>query len=275
MKARVVVFPIKGRNWCFSRSLDSAVASESNSSPPTLRDLWKKISSRSRTPQERAESVADYVADKMSRSWSNFEKAPPGTLKSRIHSLGLRLLSGVRPSEIFLKSVSKDITKVEITYPTSLNPRLVRRRLRHIAMRGASIHRKYLYGSVSLLPVTSVLTVLPLPNIPFFWILFRAYSHWRALKGSERLLLLVSDCSSTSNLLLSNEKENGSTKDSTCASENAPVSRWVLQPSEDLERLLNGKNTDNDIDCRTISSVCNAYHLNKSDVLKYRDLQEL
>ncbi|XP_072953119.1 uncharacterized protein [Typha angustifolia] len=118
MKARVVVFPIKGRNWCFSRSLDSAVASESNSSPPTLRDLWKKISSRSRTPQERAESVADYVADKMSRSWSNFEKAPPGTLKSRIHSLGLRLLSGVRPSEIFLKSVSKDITKVEITYPT-------------------------------------------------------------------------------------------------------------------------------------------------------------
>ncbi|KAJ0488463.1 hypothetical protein HanHA300_Chr12g0433131 [Helianthus annuus] len=26
--------------------------------------------------------------------------------------------------------------------------------------------------------------VLPLPNVPFFWILFRTYSHWRALKVS-------------------------------------------------------------------------------------------
>ena len=35
--------------------------------------------------------------------------------------------------------------------------------------------------------------VLPLPNIPFFWVLFRTYSHWRALQvGSVFLEILCS-----------------------------------------------------------------------------------
>ncbi|MCL7024955.1 hypothetical protein MKW94_023379, partial [Papaver nudicaule] len=63
-----------------------------------------------------------------------------------------------------------------------LNPRLVRRRLRHLAFRVSVIHRRYFYGSVSLLPLTAACAVLPLPNIQFFWTLFRTYSHWRALQ---------------------------------------------------------------------------------------------
>lgn len=77
----------------------------------------------------------DFVSEKMNRAWVTLERAPEGTFKSKLHSLGLWLLSRVKPSEVFLKSVSKDLTGVEITYPASLNPRLVRRRLRHIAMR--------------------------------------------------------------------------------------------------------------------------------------------
>ncbi|RZS02904.1 hypothetical protein BHM03_00033013, partial [Ensete ventricosum] len=171
MRARLVVFPIKGRSWCFSRSAESASGADSSSTPPPrLRDLWRRISSHGRSVQESAEIVGDFIADKMNRAWTGLEKAPAGTLKSRIHSLGLRLLSRVKPSEIFLKSVTKDITTVEITYPA-----------------------KY---------------VLPLPNIPFFWILFRTYSHWRALKGSERLMLLVSDSSKSRSLLIDNKKES-------------------------------------------------------------------
>lgn len=118
----------------------------------------------------------------MNKAWVGLEMAPAGSLKKKIHGLGLWLLSRVKPSEIFLKSISKDVTGVEVIYPSSLNAQLVRRRLRHIAMRGMIIHRKYFYGSVSLIPLTSALSVLPLPNVPFFWILFRTYSHWRALQ---------------------------------------------------------------------------------------------
>ncbi|XP_072087205.1 uncharacterized protein [Arachis hypogaea] len=96
--------------------------------------------------------------------------------------LGLWLLSQVEPSEIFLKSISNEVTSVKVIYPSSLNAQLVRRRLGHIALRGTIIHRKYLYATVSLIPFFSTLMVLPFPNITFFWVSFRAYSHWRALQ---------------------------------------------------------------------------------------------
>ncbi|XP_025648027.1 uncharacterized protein [Arachis hypogaea] len=106
--------------------------------------------------------------------------------------LGLWLLSQVEPSEIFLKSISNEVTSVEVIYPSSLNAQLVRRRLGHIALRGTIIHRKYLYATVSLIPFSSTLMVLPLPNIAFFWISFRAYSHWRALQEESPRWWLVS-----------------------------------------------------------------------------------
>nr|CAD1825951.1 unnamed protein product [Ananas comosus var. bracteatus] len=96
MRARVVVFPIRGRAWVFSRSLElpaaaitSASAAESAAPPPpppTLKVLWEKVSARGRKPQERAEAVVDFVADKkMNGAWSSLEKAPKGTFKSKIH----------------------------------------------------------------------------------------------------------------------------------------------------------------------------------------------
>ena len=45
MRARLIVFPVKGRNWCFSRSIDPLVSdSGSGITPSTLKDLWRKLS---------------------------------------------------------------------------------------------------------------------------------------------------------------------------------------------------------------------------------------
>ncbi|XP_062218222.1 uncharacterized protein C23H3.12c-like [Phragmites australis] len=276
MQARVVVFPVKGRAWCFACPRASAAASAASGGdgalPPTttLKDLWRGIASGGRTAPENAEAVVDFVADKMNRAWIGFGSAPEGSMKSRIHSFGLKLLSRVRPSEVLLKSVTKDVSTLEIVHPASINPRLVRRRLRHIAVRGASVHRNFLYGSVCLLPVTSVFMVLPLPNIPFFWVLFRAYSHWRALQGSERLQLLVSDCSDNWKVL-EKKKEISSERDgSPC--ENAQYAPWNLRSSKELDGFLKRGNLDEGLDCDTLSSICKEYDLDKIDVLKYRDL---
>ncbi|KAI3455689.1 hypothetical protein Pfo_012352 [Paulownia fortunei] len=198
MRTNVVVFPIRGRNWCFSRSIDpSMLGAQSSNTPSTFKEFCNKIfsSSSSSADDSKVELAVDFVSNKMNGAWSNLEKAPQGTFKNKIHGLGLKLLSRVKPSETFFKSIPKDINRVDIVYPSSLNPRLVRRRLRHIAFRGSVIHKKYFYGSAILLPLTSVFMVLPLPNIPFFWILFRTYSHWRASQGSQKLLHLVSDAS--------------------------------------------------------------------------------
>ncbi|XP_047340922.1 uncharacterized protein LOC124944654 [Impatiens glandulifera] len=261
MKARLVVFPIRGRNWCFSRSIDRHTSQQSsNNVPSTLTDLWKKLSSGDGKSElsNNTELVIDFVSNKMNGAWTGLENAPPGSVKSKIHGIGVRLLSRVKPSEIFLKSITKEVSNVQITYPTSLNDRLVRRRLRHIALRGAVIHRKYLYGSVTLLPMTSVFMVLPLPNILFFWVLFRAYSHWRALQGSERLVLLVSDDKSI-------DDGTGNVKEQA----NHPL--WVLQASDELEKLIkSGDAASGDgLSKCIISNICKTYDLNTIDVLKY------
>ncbi|PSR96230.1 Protein of unknown function DUF2343 protein [Actinidia chinensis var. chinensis] len=274
MRARLVVFPIRGRNWCFTRSIDrSASESQSSQTPSTFKELWNNIFNSNDKPTEsNAELLIDFASNKMNRAWTGLEKAPPGSFKSKLHGLGLRLLARVKPSEIFLKSISKDVTKVEITYPSSLIARHVRRRLRHIALRGTVIHKRYFYGSVSLLPLTTAFTVLPLPNIPFFWILFRTYSHWRALKGSERLLQLVSDSSASQNSSVAIVTKNNSHGDSEDVMRN-PSSPWVgvLQPSEELEKLVQHGDADHGLSKCILSDICKTFDLNTMDVVKYRD----
>ncbi|KAG4143630.1 hypothetical protein ERO13_D06G202400v2 [Gossypium hirsutum] len=250
MKARLVVFPIKGKIWCFSRSIDqSASAFNSANTPSTVKELWKKISSNSKPLNANAELLVDFISNKMNNAWVGLEKAPEGSFKNKLHGFGLQLLARVKPSEILLKSISKEVTNVRITYPPSLNSRLVRRRLRHIAMRGTVIHRKYFYGSVTLLPLTTALAVLPLPNIPFFWVLFRTYSHWRALQGSEKLLELVSDYSRAQN-----------------------PSAEMMEASKELDELLRKGYENGSVNEQAISDICIQFKLNKIDVLKWRDL---
>ncbi|KAK7349352.1 hypothetical protein VNO77_06658 [Canavalia gladiata] len=269
MRAKLVVFPIRGRNWCFSRSIDHSLTASpaSSQSPSTFKELWSDINVGGKPLNAKAELCVDYIAIKMNRAWSGLEKAPDKSFKKKIHGLGLWLLSQVKPSEIFLKSISKEITSVEVIYPSSLNAQLVRRRLRHIAMRGTIIHRKYFYGSISLIPLTSAFSVLPLPNVPFFWILFRTYSHWRALQGSEKLLQIVSYSSKTSNTH-TGEKEM-ERKDSENESHSSHESYWVLRPSKELENLVRLEDGHDGLSQHAIANICKIYDLNTKDVIKY------
>ncbi|KAF3451940.1 hypothetical protein FNV43_RR08036 [Rhamnella rubrinervis] len=270
MRARLVVFPVRGRNWCFSTSLQPSVSDSSSShSPSTFKHLWSIIStSHGKSSTSKAEVLVDFASNKMDKGWKALEKAPEGSFKNKLHGLGLWLLSRVKPSEIFLKSISKDVNGVEVIYPSSLNARLVRRRLRHIAMRGTIIHKKYFYGSVTLLPLTTVFAVLPLPNIPFFWILFRTYSNWRALKGSEKLLQLVSDGSQTSSSTTINGDETQ--RDVFVNNGEKLLSSWVLKPSKELEELLHRGDEEDGLSKTAISDICRVFDLETNDVLKYR-----
>ncbi|KAG5601891.1 hypothetical protein H5410_033261 [Solanum commersonii] len=298
MKARLVVFPIRGRNWCFSRSIESSQSeAQSSNTPSTLKDLWKKISSKSShdSPAANIEVVVDFASDKMNKAWTSLEKAPAGSLKNRLHGLGLTLLSRVKPSEIFLKSISKEVTRVDIIYPS----------------RGAIIHKKYLYGSATLLPLTSFFMVLPLPNIPFFWVLFRTYSHWRALQGSENLLRLVTNSSHQQKSDKGTTDKSTNVKDDPQRTNNCISPPWVdaciinllyvvfkcvrlygtqlgqspkfsllpffaasfsavLLPSEDLQKLIQSGESNDGLSESTISDICQRFNLNTMAVIKYK-----
>ena len=67
MRAKLVVFPIRGRNWCFSRSIDHSVkdSATSSHSPSTFRELWKNINVGGKPLNAKAELCADYFANKV------------------------------------------------------------------------------------------------------------------------------------------------------------------------------------------------------------------
>ncbi|XP_020970973.1 uncharacterized protein LOC107624741 isoform X4 [Arachis ipaensis] len=288
MRAKLVVFPIRGRNWCFSRAIDHSLknsATSSSHSPPTFKELWKGINVADKPFNAKAELLADYCGNKMNKAWIGLEKAPDGSIKKKIHGWGSWLLSQVKPSEIFLKSISNEVTSIEVIYPSSLNAQLVRRRLRHIAMRGTIIHRKYLYATVSLIPFSSALMVLPLPNFAFFWVSFRAYSHWRALQGSEKLFQLASDSSKMSNTSThkkdtehknskmsntSTHKKETEHKDSTNKTNNSSDEPHLkLRPLEELDDLVELEDGKDGLSEQAITKICKIYELNTKDVLKY------
>ncbi|KAL5995270.1 hypothetical protein ACLOJK_025328 [Asimina triloba] len=342
MKARIIVFPLKGRSWCFSKScLPALPTSDSILPPPTLKDLWTKISADRRSVPENAEVVVDFISDKMNRAWSNLQKAPDGTFKNKIHSRTNEAFSFARhspqrmrfaemvydipaisvfgvpyvhlPSEIFLKSISKDITKVEVHYPESItshvekyilftavdgkricyfNSNALEHHLGDVSIfclfvptrtyhaicearllhQGSIIHKRNFYGSLTLLPFTAALAVLPLPNIPFFWILFRTYSNWKAFKGSERLLLLVSDCSKAWTSLAAHEKGRVASIDDSNAVNYLPGPPWVMLPSEELQKLLSTQDVKECVSNCIVLDICKQYDLNDKEVLKYKDV---
>ena len=67
MRAKVVVFPVRGRNWCFSTSVQpSASDSASSLTPSTFKDLFSKISfSKPKPFASNAELLVDFVANKV------------------------------------------------------------------------------------------------------------------------------------------------------------------------------------------------------------------
>jgi len=193
-------------------------------------------------------------------------------------SVGQKLLNRLPAEEHVLKAISKDTRKVELVFPASLNPRLVRRRVRYLAHYGTVYHRKLMYGSLSLLPCTVLLGILPMPNVVFFWNLFRAHSHWRAWQGSTRLKMLVTDSETEASIAeLDNQRTESVQTDLrdkphkevsdvqlSVSSQKPP---WVFMPSTELESLVKPAEVMSGvIQPSTISAICKTFGLESNQV---------
>lgn len=120
--------------------------------------------------------------------WRRLETSPEGSLKNRWYRFIVNvILKREDPRETFLKSVPLDNGTLDVTYPDHLPEKLVRRRLRLLAMQGRVRHRRgIMLWSLAFIPQMPLM-VTPLPNISVYYTLYRLYSHVRALKGSFML----------------------------------------------------------------------------------------
>ncbi|KAM0724250.1 hypothetical protein Q7P37_000132 [Cladosporium fusiforme] len=148
--------------------------------------------------------IADRIIDKSSETWTSWEKAEKGW-KRKVTDYGNHLFRRIPFEEWGLKTIPaasekrlQDIDagklKFECLFPGAfLKANRVEEVLSRIALDRQSLHRKKMWQSLSLMPATIPFTVVPVvPNLPFFYLCFRGWSHYKALYGGKLLEHLTS-----------------------------------------------------------------------------------
>ncbi|KAK6512281.1 hypothetical protein TWF481_001171 [Arthrobotrys musiformis] len=145
-------------------------------------------------------SLLDRAITKSSDIWLKWEKYEKGWQKQlTVH--GNRLLRRISYQEWSLKSVSalprnipdNERPKVPVIYPPSvMTPGEIPKLLHQLGTEKSGTHRRLLIWCFIGMPISAPFALIPIiPNIPFFYLVFRAYSHWRALQGGRHLEFLV------------------------------------------------------------------------------------
>lgn len=201
-----------------SSPTSSSASSSTNAPPPSRTD---QIRSWIRLP---AGAKIDFITSKANGMWADWESTPTSPLqwKKRVTTLGNSLFAKIPYPEWGLKSIpplsaarAAEETRLAAIDRTSADPALRTRRaaaevdvvyparmfrasdIRAVLGQLASgtnqaFYRKRMWWSVAAMPVTIPFAVVPVvPNLPFFYATFRAWSYWRAGGGALHIRHLL------------------------------------------------------------------------------------
>ncbi|KAK4553705.1 hypothetical protein LTR86_009203 [Recurvomyces mirabilis] len=143
--------------------------------------------------------VSERILNRVSTTWAGWEKAEKGWQKkttvyanylfSRIPYEEWGLKSFPPATKKKLEEVDAGKHEVECLYPGAfVKSGRVSELLQKLATERQAFHRRAFWTNVALMPISAPFTLVPIiPNLPFFWLCFRAYSHYRALYGGKFL----------------------------------------------------------------------------------------
>lgn len=96
-------------------------------------------------------------------------------------------------NEILVEGVSVQV--IPVTYvPAIQSIAQVKSKMDYLVNRSNTHDKKYFWLSLLGSPLTLPVALLPvLPNIPGFYLLFRAWSHWKAMEGGAHLQYLMTN----------------------------------------------------------------------------------
>ncbi|KAF1992420.1 hypothetical protein K402DRAFT_443182 [Aulographum hederae CBS 113979] len=154
----------------------------------------------------------DSVPSRINKTWAEWERAEKGWQK-KLTVYANQLFKRIPYEEWGLKSIpaltakrKEELEKlangsanaggkgkgVEVVFPGRfMEKEKVLGTLETLATERQGLHRSRLYWSVAIAPLTAPFTIVPvIPNIPFFYVAYRGWSHWKALRGSQHLQLI-------------------------------------------------------------------------------------
>lgn len=151
-------------------------------------------------------SLYDKVTTKANETWVAWEKDDKAIWdwKKKVTFYGNQALKRIPYEEWGLKTIPplsnkrrQDITsgkaKYEVLFPARYLPKeRVPGILEKLAKERQGMHRSKLMWSIVIMPFTAPFMLVPvIPNLPFFYVLYRAWSHWKALSGAKHLEFLL------------------------------------------------------------------------------------
>jgi hypothetical protein len=157
-----------------------------------------------KAPKDR--SLLDKVTIKANETWAAWEKDDKaiGNWKKKVTFYGNHALKRIPYEEWALKTlpaltaqrkqaILDGKAKHEVMFPGRyLKQEKLPGILEQLAKERQMMHRSKLIWSIVIMPFTAPFMLVPvIPNLPFFYVLYRAYSHWTALKGSKYLEFLL------------------------------------------------------------------------------------
>ncbi|KAI1104122.1 mitochondrial K+-H+ exchange-related-domain-containing protein [Jackrogersella minutella] len=148
------------------------------------------------------QTIVDKATVRAAKLWAGWEKKDSGWQK-KVVVYGNNLLKRIPYEEWGLKSVPPLSTrrreeeilgkdKNHLIYPESLIPTTKAVNvLRTLGTEREALHRSRLIWCFIGMPISAPVALVPLiPNLPFFYLVYRAWSHWRALAGGKHLQFL-------------------------------------------------------------------------------------
>ncbi len=127
-----------------------------------------------------------WLSRSTSRAWRAVHEAEAGALGAMRRVLD-RLHSRVDPTEPMLHRIRR-APALEVLYPSGISPNYARRRLRLLVLHKTAEHRRWIVINSLMIPVTTVMGLLPGPNVFLAWNGYRLFSHIRAWRGGQRIL---------------------------------------------------------------------------------------
>ncbi|KAF6821573.1 hypothetical protein CSOJ01_00076 [Colletotrichum sojae] len=149
------------------------------------------------------QGLADKVSKRASKLWAGWEAKESGWQK-KVVSYGNYALRRIPYEEWGLKSVPpisarrkddelKGKEKIELVYPDTIIPTTKAESVvSTLATERDALHKKKLIWCLIGMPISAPFALVPvIPNLPFFYLVYRAWSHWRALEGGKHLRFLL------------------------------------------------------------------------------------